>query len=102
MDQDVLDLESLKQSASDVTVEKQRENLATLEMQLAAAGGDSVTNNDGEQGIENQPTEIDTNIKSTSIDDIHSDDISSSTNSNLNLNNRTQGNQPKVSYSNIN
>lgn len=91
MDQDVLDLESLK---NDAPTEKQGDKLATLEMQLAAA---SSAANGGQVGqeetppygnIEKQQGETDVTVK---VDDAHSE----MTNSNAN-GDRAQGAQPKV------
>ncbi|XP_031618466.1 uncharacterized protein LOC116337750 isoform X2 [Contarinia nasturtii] len=102
VDQDVIDLESLKHAASSTDTDKHDEKLATLEMQLAAAV------NGDEHGqietVEKQPVETEVTNKATSVDDIHSDNVSSntnaSTNENVNANAnssgiRTQGAQPK-------
>lgn len=96
MDQDVIDLESLKDAASNTAGAKSDEKLATLEMQLA---------NSDQHGqletVEKQPIETETTNKATSVDDIHSENVSSNTNENANANantsgSRAQGAQPKV------
>lgn len=80
VDQDVLDLESLKRVTNDAPTEKQVDKLAALEMQLAAVSNVDALVNVGQNGqyetttygnVEKQPPETDESIKVPS-DDVHS------------------------------
>ncbi|XP_055315445.1 uncharacterized protein LOC129575609 isoform X1 [Sitodiplosis mosellana] len=99
VDQDVLDLESLKRVTNDAPTEKQGDKLATLEMQLAAASAVAATAavNAGHHeqydtstygNNEKQPAETDATIKVPSTDDVHSEIVTPNVNG-------AQGAQPK-------
>lgn len=95
-DQDVLDLDSLKHTSNDgaASLEKQREKLAALEMQLIAASDINTGRNVPEEvppygNIEKEQMEIDPSIRTTSFDDANFE--SPPTNGD-----RTHGAQPKV------
>lgn len=96
VDQDVLDLESLKHVANDAPTEKQGDKLATLEMQLAAASAAANIGQHGQEesplygNIEKQPPETDVTIKIPSTDAVHPETPTPNVN----------GAQPKVSIIN--
>lgn len=96
-DQDVLDLENLKNPAIDATTaERQRDKLASLEMQLSAA---SAANDREEappsENLDKSAVDVDT-MKTTTNDDIHAESGTSIGNTNTN-GDRVAGAQPKVS-----
>lgn len=102
VDQDVLDLESLKHVSNDAPTEKQGDKLASLEIQLAAASvAGNVDQNKQEENplylnIEKQPAETDVTVKIPSTDDAHSETATPNANGD-----RVQGAQPKVSITNF-
>lgn len=95
VDQDELDLESLKHSMDESkSVDKQREKLAALEIQLSASTA-AANSQDTAFLFGNEVKETDLNIKSTPPGDVYPETVPSNVNVNSN-GDRAQIAQPKV------